>query len=332
MLFRLFIFLVFFFAFLFLLFLLLLIFYFILCQHPTDLKPMTSIVANETNSFVLPSEYSLEPFPDRFLGLDINTNHTGFTLLDKEGKCIECGVFNTENLTNVFEKAWFVSKCLKELKERTDEKSTSSTTKTEATSSPRWIIAVEDFLKGFFGATFQVQHLFTLAQMNSLICQESKTYFGMIPERIHVHRARALFGLKPEKKKVKETVQAFVAARLPEYDWKIRGSGNLVKWCYDVADSYLIAGFMYEAFKMAKNENLNFVKMPESAWKKQRKQKQKNIAEKAVAGKRRVKKEKEDALHNEKELEKLEKLEESEKPKKKENKRKLNKVVTKQNS
>lgn len=237
---------------------------------------MTSVVASEFDSFIIPNEYSLNPFPQRFLGLDINTNHTGFTLLDENGKCIECGQFNTENLSNVFEKAWFVGKSLRELKERTDKEFK------DKPQQPRWIIAVEDFLRGFFGAAWQTQHLFVLAQMNSLICNESYLMFDMLPERIHVHRARALFGLKTDKKKVKETVQAYVANKLSEFEWKVRSSGNLVKWSYDVADSYLIAAFMFETFSQAKQSGADVAKMPESAWKKRRAKKMSAIGKMGV--------------------------------------------------
>jgi hypothetical protein len=266
---------------------------------------MTNLISSTADSFPLKIEFPLDAQsePTRFLGLDINTNHTGFTVLDHSGRCIDCGVFNTENLSNVFEKAVFVGKRLSEVVSRLDadddtvgdgNNNNTITAITDDDSittgalvnivngkrtdgSPlkqRWAVVVEDFLRGFFGGTWQTQHLFTLAQMNSLICFEAWRLLGDVPLRIHVHTARAFFDIKRELKKepIKDAVRRFALQKLDRFEWP-RRSGEMLKWTYDVADSYLLAAYIFQRFQEAKKNgqsSIVFAKPPKTKTRRNR--------------------------------------------------------------
>lgn len=98
------------------------------------------------------------------LGLDINTNSTGFTVLHAPtGEMAECGVIETKAIPDLFDKVTFLRRRLAAIHaaKKGDDK--------EATT---WVVGIEDFLKSFGGAQWRTSDIMKLACLNSLVSYE----------------------------------------------------------------------------------------------------------------------------------------------------------------
>jgi hypothetical protein len=76
--------------------------------------------------------------------LDVNTNSTGYTVLDKEsGKIIKAWFIDTKKQTTLTEKALIVKQTLQTLYDEN--------------KGARWIVGLEDFILFFKGGSFVVE-------------------------------------------------------------------------------------------------------------------------------------------------------------------------------
>lgn len=70
-----------------------------------------------------------------------------------------------------------------------------------------WLIAVEQFLKGFSRNVFGLftlaqvvsEYQFLIEQINSLVCYDCMNIFGMVPITVHPNQVRAHFNIKNGK-------------------------------------------------------------------------------------------------------------------------------------
>ncbi|KAF0689724.1 Aste57867_18835 [Aphanomyces stellatus] len=178
----------------------------------------------------------------RVLGLDINTNSTGYAVLNQAGRLESYGHVSTKHLqsdTQMLDIGVAIAARLKQLE--TDH---------HASSGVAWHVGIEDFLRTFSGGNFHTKGLFQLAQLNGLVSYCALTTFGVPPVHVHPTAARAFFALqvpsdaKPLKKKkdaIKHIVHAHLLASEPALDM-----GRLaVTVQQDIADAYVVASYTW---------------------------------------------------------------------------------------
>lgn len=99
----------------------------------------------------------------------------------KKGKLIEAGCIDTSKVLNIFERAKIIKNKLLEIYQKLNKNTISfiqpkknSKKKKELEqisneTETKWLIGIEEFLKGFMGPHYRSRDLFTLAQINSLV-------------------------------------------------------------------------------------------------------------------------------------------------------------------
>jgi hypothetical protein len=117
----------------------------------------------------------------RFLGLDLNTNGSGWTVCDARGRLLRWGVVDTSKIDCSLEVARHIRDELARVRH-------------EFGDDVQWIVAVEDYLRVFYQRS-SAKSLFALAEVNALVRYECLSIFGCKPMRIHPNNARGLFGL-----------------------------------------------------------------------------------------------------------------------------------------
>jgi len=152
---------------------------------PPKAKPAKKKPAEKSSSKKKKAEQIEQKKPEFVIGLDINSQSTGYTVLDATGAALECGVIDTSDGKNIYEKATTIKGKLEELYSKYKPES-------------EWLVGVEDFLKGF-GGRFRTKDLFTLAQINSLVSYDCIKIFNTLPSRVHPSSARHHFGLKKRR-------------------------------------------------------------------------------------------------------------------------------------
>ena len=144
-----------------------------------------------------------------FLGLDVNTNSTGYALIDSRQVLRECGAISTAHCDDIFAAGLVIRAQLEQIR---------------AAHAPTHVeVCVEDFMRAFGGRGWQTKGLFALAQVNALVCYDSLFVFDATPMRVHPTTARAFFGLsaaaaakereargaEPKAKQIKQLVLQF---------------------------------------------------------------------------------------------------------------------------
>ncbi|EQC26356.1 hypothetical protein SDRG_15841 [Saprolegnia diclina VS20] len=176
--------------------------------------------------------------PFRVLGLDINTNTTGYVVLNERGRLTDAGHVSTKHLSSesqILDIGVDIASTLQRLH--------------SASGTLPWVVGIEDFLKTYAGGRFHTKGLFQLAQLNGLVSYSCYTTFKSRPQHVHPTTARALFRLakpkdaatKPKKYAIKHIVLAFALAMEPTLIEPEAPSS----FKYDVADAYVIALFTY---------------------------------------------------------------------------------------
>ena len=180
-----------------------------------------------------------------FLGLDISTSITGYTIIDKTGTVLECEHIDLKTCDNLFEKATKVKKQLTKLFQQ----------------YPIESVSIEESLQMFAMGKSSSKVLSILSKFNGIVswiiyenfCQNI-TYFPAVT-------ARKMVGFNVIKgKKGKDVVMDFLldAVRLNKAPWFVPQygrTGKLKPFCFDRADSWVIsqAGFL----KWKKTQSLN---------------------------------------------------------------------------
>jgi Holliday junction resolvasome RuvABC endonuclease subunit len=161
------------------------------------------------------------------LGLDISTSITGYSIVDYDGKIIEIGHWDTKNknkFPDLFSKSLFIKKCLGELDYPIDH------------------IFIEPALNMFMMGRSSSHTISTLTKFNGIVSWMCYEEFGIKPEYIPAISARKKCGISIKKgTKAKEQVLAFLVDNEPLFTVEYTKSGNPKPYCYDEADSLVIA-------------------------------------------------------------------------------------------
>ncbi|ETV98585.1 hypothetical protein, variant [Aphanomyces invadans] len=153
------------------------------------------------------------PRPIRVVGLDINTNSTGFVVLNERGGVETSGHICTKHLQSdgqILDIGVAIASQITELRNET---------------------------KG----------LFQLAQLNGLVSYCALTTFGVAPAHVHPTAARHFFSLKvpagvaKKKDEIKRVALAHAIATEPA----LHLPHMPVSAQYDVADAYVVASYSY---------------------------------------------------------------------------------------
>ncbi|GAB9463295.1 hypothetical protein Gpo141_00000760 [Globisporangium polare] len=224
----------------------------------------TCDVAQKTRTLIRDSP------PVRVLGLDINTNSTGFAVLTEHGRLCQWGHVSTAHIqsSDILSIAHAIDSALGDVHIRVAKETGGDAQQLS------WHVGIEDFMRMYRFGRFHNKGIFQLAQLNGIVSYACWQRFsahgvGATPTHTHPSAARAFLGIAASKKKkagakgdsdIKEQVMAFVQQQEPQlfsassndnssighstaslFD-KTR-NGNYSEAAFDVADAYVIAAF-----------------------------------------------------------------------------------------
>lgn len=166
-----------------------------------------------------------------FLGLDISTSITGFTLLDDSGDVILCDYITLKKLNSVFDKARAVEQELQKLflKYRIKQ------------------VWIEESLQMFSSGMSSAKTLATLTKFNGIISWIAWDKFDIEPEYIAAVSARKEIGLSvPKGKRGKDVVMEHMLDKESWFLVEYGRTGKIKPHFYDMADSFVVAkaGFL----------------------------------------------------------------------------------------
>ena len=166
-----------------------------------------------------------------YLGLDISTACTGYSIIDKDGALIDIGWFELSGLEGLHAKADFVEKKLRALPTPTG-------------------VFVEENVLGFRPGSSSAHVIITLAKFNALVSHLCWTIWSIAPVSIVSISARKTVGLKvPKGDNVKIHVLEWAKSKIgASYTWPTKvmkagprkGAVILQPGCTDAADAYLL--------------------------------------------------------------------------------------------
>ena len=161
------------------------------------------------------------------LGLDISTSITGYSIIDLSGKVITIGHWDTRNknkFIDFYDKAQFIKNKLSELDYPIDN------------------IFIEPALNMFMMGRSSSHTISTLTKINGIVSWFCYEEFGIKPEYIPAISARKKCGISIKKGvKAKEQVLAFLLDNEPIFHVEYTRTGKPKPYCYDEADSLVIA-------------------------------------------------------------------------------------------
>jgi len=166
-----------------------------------------------------------------FLGLDISTSITGFTLLGDSGDVILCDCIILKKYNNVFDKARAVEQELQKLF-------------LQYKIEQVWI---EESLQMFSSGMSSAKTLATLTKFNGIVSWITWDKFQIIPEYIAAVSARKEIGLTVQKgKRGKDVVMEYMLDKESWFVVDYGRTGKIKPHFYDMADSFVIAkaGFL----------------------------------------------------------------------------------------
>lgn len=164
----------------------------------------------------------------------------GYTILDNNGKFVDIGHLDLKNLESFFIKIDYFKKFIK----------TDPAFRVEA----RNYFYVEEPLKAFKQNSSMAQTLALLQRFNAVCCYIIYDFFDVEPVMIHSNTARSRVGLKiPRTEATKPYILDFVKKMniIPETKWAYKKTGTPKDWCFDQADSFVIAraGYIMNEYK-----------------------------------------------------------------------------------
>ncbi len=161
------------------------------------------------------------------LGLDISTSITGYTIVTIDGKIVEIGHWDTRNknkFKDLFEKVKYIKKQLSNLDYPIDH------------------IYIEPALNMFMMGKSSSHTISTLTKFNGIVSWLCYEEFGVKPEYIPAISARKKCGITIKRgQKAKEQVMKFLLDTEPNFVIQYTSKGNPKPYCYDEADSLIIA-------------------------------------------------------------------------------------------
>ncbi|KAF1335407.1 hypothetical protein FI667_g1054, partial [Globisporangium splendens] len=227
-------------------------------------------VAQHTTSLIRESP------PLRVLGLDINTNSTGYAVLNERGRVCTWGHIPTAHIqsSDILGIAHAIDATLKGVHSSILADYTKGT-QSNGERHLHWHVGIEDFMRMYRFGRFHNKGIFQLAQLNGIVSYTCWQRFHC-PPPVHTHpsAARAFFNIAATKKTkssargsetdIKEQVMGFVQQQEPHFflppttsedDAKDvcrdcqtsifakNRNGNFSEAAFDVADAYVIAAF-----------------------------------------------------------------------------------------
>lgn len=193
--------------------------------------------------------------PLRVLGLDVNTNSTGFAIVTERGRVCRWGHIPT---------AHFASSDVMRIGGAIDDfLATVQAAELQHQADAHWIVGIEAFMRMFRSGRHHNAGMFQLAQLNGIVSFACWKRFNVMPLHTHPSAARHFFKLcastpKGQNGSIKHSVMTFLqqqeptltqAARcdatssraLPSFE-RMR-SGALADSAFDIADAYVIASY-----------------------------------------------------------------------------------------
>ena len=163
------------------------------------------------------------------LGLDISTSITGATVLDDNGNVIFCEAWDFRNkryFPTLFEKGHEIKELLYQLKLEYDITS----------------VYIEQSLQSFRSGFSSAKTLSTLSRFNGIVSWLCYEVFDLKPEYIAATSARKKCGIIiPKGTKAKDVVIKYIIDNVPSVPIDYTKHGNPRPYCFDKADSWVIA-------------------------------------------------------------------------------------------
>ena len=171
------------------------------------------------------------------LGLDVSTSITGYTVVDDDSNIILNGAWDFRNkrkFTNIFSKAKRVHLGLVELQSILEKKIGDH----HAIDK----IYIEKSLQSFRSGFSSAKTLSTLSSFNGIVSWLCYEVYNSTPEYIAATSARKKCGLKiPKGVKAKDIVIKHLIDNEPGFAIEYTRNGNPKPYCFDMADSIIIA-------------------------------------------------------------------------------------------
>jgi len=167
-----------------------------------------------------------------FLGLDISTSVTGYTLIDKDGKVLKCSNIKLKDENSLFDKAEAIRSILKY--EIFDRYSVNQ-------------VFIESSLLSFAGGKSSASVIATLTKFNGIVSYIIEKEFQIKPNFIMATSARKQIGIKIIKGiKAKIQVMDHVLQNELWYKPEFKKTGKIKDYCFDEIDSWVIckAGYL----------------------------------------------------------------------------------------
>ncbi len=165
------------------------------------------------------------------LGLDVSTTFIGYTILEDNGKYVDIGYLELKKCEDLYEKALLFQFLIKKIKTKYQNET--------------FKVIVEEPLKRFSKSTAHIIGL--LNRFNGMVCTLILIEMGIKAELVNALTARKKNGLKVpkgvKKKDAKNFILGFVKSLkiVPEDKWLLKKTNNPKDFCYDMADSFIVA-------------------------------------------------------------------------------------------
>ena len=174
------------------------------------------------------------------LGLDISTSITGVTVLDEKGDIIHNDAWDLRKYKEFFQKAEIVKNKIWEIEDTFYIKE----------------IYIEQSLQSFRSGFSSAKTLSTLSRFNGVISWLCYDILKIKPEYIAATSARKKCGITvPKGVKAKQVVIDYVLDNVPSVLIEYTKHGNPKPYCFDKADSWVIAkaGYICQMEKSAQS-------------------------------------------------------------------------------
>ncbi|KAF4323706.1 hypothetical protein BBO99_00000881 [Phytophthora kernoviae] len=192
--------------------------------------------------------------PLRVLGLDVNTNSTGFAVVTERGRASHWGHIPTTQFASA--DVLHIGGAIDEFLESVQS----------AEQEVEWVVGIEAFLRMFRSGRFHNAGIFQLAQLNGIVSFACWKRFDVLPLHTHPSAARGFFGLSApassssslKKNSIKHQVMNFLETQEPELtqtmeqdaqesaalpSFERTRTGALADSAFDIADAYVIAAY-----------------------------------------------------------------------------------------
>ena len=160
------------------------------------------------------------------LGIDVSTSITGYTVLDRKGKIVECGHVDLRKEKNFFGKARLVQESLAHITGYSDIEA----------------VYIEQPFVFFKSGGSSAATMAILQKFNGVVSWICYNLFSLEPKYLKAQEARKLCDIKvPRGQKAKKVVMNFMLDKVPDFAIEYTRQGNPRPGYTDRADSYVVA-------------------------------------------------------------------------------------------